>query len=240
MDRFLVLFAREPEREAREKGFATAAAAELFSAFASGWLEASAATGARLVVAAPSEDLTAWRRRLPADRDIVWIAQSGRSFGDRLRRVAERATSLGGHSILVGGDVAPDSEAARQAFEALERGADAALSPATDGGVSLIGVSAKDVDLLAALSVGQSHAFATLSSLLTSRCRSIAVVSPAFDVDGRIALRRLLQGAPFSVFRSLARRALHAEPRPSFAPPPFVRPSLLAAPSGLRAPPPAA
>lgn len=240
MDRFLVLFARAPEREAREKGFATEDAAGLFSAFASGWLEAAAKTGARLVVAAPPEDLAAWRRRLSSEAGIVWLAQRGRSFGDRLRHAAEGVAGLGGHAVLVGGDVAPEARAAREAFEALERGADAALAPADDGGVSLLGVSMRDVDLLERLAVGQRDAFAILASGLAARGRSVAVVCPAPDVDGRAALRRLLRAAPVAISRSMARGALRVSPPPPAPPPLFVRPSLLASPSGLRAPPPPA
>ncbi|MEO8431924.1 MAG: DUF2064 domain-containing protein [Acidobacteriota bacterium] len=234
MERFLVLFAREPEREAREKGF-EGSAAELFSTFAAGWLVAAASAGARLVIAAPSEDLAAWRRRLPADRDILWIAQSGRTFGERLRRAAECATARDGAAVLVGGDVAPDARMARQAFEALDRGI-AALSPAPDGGVSLIGIDARDVDLLGSLSAGQRAAFDSLAQALSSRGRAVAVLSSAFDVDGRSALRRLMR-ARVSISRSLLRRALRRPAMPLAFFRPFPRPGRLLAPTGLRAPP---
>jgi len=116
MDRFLVLFARDPAREARVKGFDPSGAEDLFASFAFGWLRAAEETGARLVVATPAEDLAAWRARLPTDRGILWICQRGRSFGERLEESARRVALRGGSTVLVGGDVPPSARSARRAF----------------------------------------------------------------------------------------------------------------------------
>ncbi len=104
--RHVVLFAREPARQAREKGFG-AEGEDLFTAFAAGWLQAAGRCGARLAVATPPEDRAAWRRRLPAGEDVAYLPQSGGSFGERLESVARRAADLGDQVVLVGGDVAP-------------------------------------------------------------------------------------------------------------------------------------
>src|ERR1700682_1000794 len=159
MDRFLVLFARDPAREARVKGFDPSGAEDLFASFAFGWLQAAEEAGARLVVATPAEDLAAWRARLPSDRGILWICQRGRSFGERLEESARRVALQGGSTVLVGGDVPPCARSARGAFEALERGANAVLAPAPHGGVSLVGLGAADLDLLKGLAAGRRGVF---------------------------------------------------------------------------------
>jgi len=49
--RLLVVFAREPRRQALDKGFADEAGTRLFTAFARGWLEAARRSQARVLVA---------------------------------------------------------------------------------------------------------------------------------------------------------------------------------------------
>ncbi len=235
--RSLILFAREPSREARAKGFSASGAAELFASFATGWLEAAERAGARLVVAAPAEDLAAWRTRLPSDRGIAWIAQRGRSFGQRLEESARRIAVEGGSAVLVGGDVPPSARAACRAFDALDRGAGAVLAPSPDGGVSLIAVGAEDLDLLGSLTAGSAGVFSTLAEALADRGRAVDLIDIAPDVDGRVDLRRLVRAGLLLASRSLARRALALPSSPRAGHRPAPRTLLLAGPSGLRAPP---
>jgi glycosyltransferase A (GT-A) superfamily protein (DUF2064 family) len=209
VSRYLVLFAREPAREAREKGFRSPDAAQLFAVFAKGWLEAAWRADARLVLAAPPEDRAAWRRMLGGENDVLWIPQQGRSFGERLEGAARRAAALGGHAVCVGGDVAPTWAGLIEAFEELERGADSVLAPATDGGVSLIGLSLEDLDLLGSIGQRRRDVFVRLRDSLERRGRSVAVVGCLPDVDRRSALRLLPRGnQTFSLVRFLARRIL--------------------------------
>jgi glycosyltransferase A (GT-A) superfamily protein (DUF2064 family) len=238
VDRYLVLFARDPGREAREKGFG-ARGEDLFVTFAAGWREAARRIQARVVVAAPPEDLAAWRARLGQDAsEILWIGQRGGCFGERLEDVARRAASLPGHAVLVGGDVAPTRRALEEAFAALEQGADAVLAPARDGGVSLLAVPSRDSDLLAALAPRQRDVAQTLRRRLAARGRSVALVAAAPDVDGRRGLRSLLLDSCFAAgLRSLALQILERlviARKEAVAPP---RPRTLANPWGLRAPP---
>jgi glycosyltransferase A (GT-A) superfamily protein (DUF2064 family) len=202
--RRLVLFAHEPAREAREKGLRGAEAAELFAAFAAGWAEAARHAGARLVVATPPEDRRAWARRF--EQAPIWLDQRGPTFGSRLERAARDASRLLGRAILVGGDVVPDSARLLEAFEALEAGAGAAIAPAPDGGVSLIGLAEEDLDLLGNLPLRRADVCSSLCSALVRRGRRIRVLGPTADVDGRRALRALLRGAPG--WMALARRIL--------------------------------
>lgn len=257
MTRFLVLFAREPAREARAKGFGSASAydsgpdsgsaANLFAGFAAGWRSAAERAGGRLVVATPPEDLAAWRRRFAGagekgeeGEEIVWLRQSGGSFGERLRGAARHEQLAGGSVVFVGGDVPPDANAALRAFEALEAGADAVLSPAPDGGVSLLALAAPDHDLLARIAAGSRDVFRSLSEALTARGRRWIALAPVADVDCRRDVRRLLRGRLAAAHRSALRSVL-AERRffcDSISRSP--RALLLFGPSGLRAPPAAA
>jgi glycosyltransferase A (GT-A) superfamily protein (DUF2064 family) len=234
--RFVVLFAREPGNEARRKGFGGREGADLFAAFAAGWVEAAAGAGAQLVVSAPPGDCGGWRRSLPR---IELLEQRGRTFGDRLEDSARQAALLGGIAVLVGGDVVPCPRTLREAFAAIEGGAVAALAPAPDGGVSLIALTEEDLELLGEIVPGRADVFARLVRGLRERGRRIGVVAAAIDVDGRRELRSLVRFLP-PAYRGVARRALSSE-RVSFAPTRSL--SLLpqrTRPSGLRAPPTAA
>jgi len=233
--RLLLLFAREPRREALEKGLDAAAGTRLFTAFAEGWTEAARRSGARLVVAAPPEHRAAWQRVLPGT-ELFFVEQRGRSFGERLEDSARRAAALGGHVVVVGGDVAPAPESLATAFELLEKGADAVIAPARDGGVSLLALPGNDLDLLGRIAPRRSDVFSRLSAGLLARGLRVEVLAPAPDVDGRRRLRSLLRSLPVSL-RHAARLALRPPPN-GFREPLSL--SLLPErirPSGLRAPP---
>jgi len=235
--RLLLLFSREPRRQADEKGLRGRAGEQLFTAFARGWLDAARLAQARLVVSAPRADHAGWRRCLPAE-EIAFLEQRGSSFGRRLEDAARQAAELRGHAVLVGGDVAPAPEILAAAFDLLENGADAVLGPAPDGGVSLVALPAEDLDLLRGLAPRRFDVFSRLSKSLRARGRILRVVAPAPDVDGRRQLGRLLRRR-FSTpdLEALARDALalkawsptlarlpvpsrpHSDPEASRAPP---------------------
>ena len=211
MHRYVLLFARQPEREAREKGFVSADAADLFSAFASGWLDSARAVGAVLVIASPPEDRPAWRRRLAGRPGVLWLDQKGRSFGERLEACARSAVQLPGRAVIVGGDVAPDRRRLQDAFEALGAGADAVLAPARDGGISLVGLRPGDLDLLGGIARRRRDVFSRLYGRLKDRDRRVALVGGLPDVDGRSGARLLLRGGRLALDLSqLVRRLLAA------------------------------
>ncbi len=238
MNRHLVLFAREPARQAREKGLDPSDAAALFQGFAAGWLENAGRVRARLIVATPPEDLARWRRALAGRGNLGWILQRGNTLGERLEDAARRAAAFAGHAVLVGGDVAPSEISLKRAFEALEAGAEAAVSPALDGGVSLLALAAADLDLLRGIRWKRRTVLRDLLRALRERGRRVAIVAPAADVDGprslRALLRRIPAGAPL---RSLVRSLLSLRSGIDRSPVPPARPRALACPSGLRAPP---
>ena len=238
MRRCLVLFAREPARQAREKGFGSREAEDLFRGFAEGWLEACRSAGARLIVAAPREDRFAWARALPLAPDVCWIWQRGDSLGSRLEDAARRGTAMGGRAVLVGGDVIPDPAALQEAFSALEGGADAAVSPSPDGGVSLLALSPEDLDLLRGIRERRRTIRRDLLYALSKRGRQVAVLKASADVDGRRSLRALLRRNTVPALLSvLSRLVLRSAPAPSGQRESPPRPRALASPSGLRAPP---
>ncbi len=234
MTRYLVLFAPEPRREAQEKGFG-ARGADLFAGFAVGWREAARSCGARLILATPPEDRAAWRHFLPGNEDANWIPQRGSSFGERLAGVARQASALPGHAVLVGGDVAPSRSALGEAFAALERGADAVIAPAADGGVSLVALRYADAKLLATLAPRQRCVALQLRRALAARGRRLVFVHCVPDVDGRRSLGAFFRHLG-TALRALARRLLDSRLR--FEPQSVLSPALLSLPpSGLRAPP---
>ena len=238
MARFLVLFAREPRLQAREKGLRSPAAASLFRDVAAGWIEAARASGATAIVAAPPEDLPAWRRAFGGDSGVLWHAQRGSTFGARLEDTARRAASPGGHVVLGGGDVAASQAALRRAFEALEAGAEAVFSPAPDGGVSMLALCEGDLGLLGRIRPRRRTVLRELLRELKERGRRIAFVEPAPDLDGPRSLRPFRNAlAPGSSLRGLV-RLLFVLPVTADVSRPPLRPSRgLTGPCGLRAPP---
>ena len=207
--RVLVLFARKPRRQALDKGLAIEPGERLFAAFAKGWIDAAAGCGASVLIATPPDDRAGWRRALPHER-FDFLEQRGRSLGGRLEDAARQAAADGGCVVLVGGDVPPSPRSLVAAFELRERGNDAAIAPARDGGVSLVSLGEADLDLLGRFVPRKSDVFAGLSAALSFRGRQIAVVSPVGDVDGRRELGRLLRTSVLGVpgLRALARVVL--------------------------------
>lgn len=238
VNRHLVLFAREPVRQAREKGLESRAAAGLFRKFAAGWLEAAEEVGARLLLATPAEDLPRWHRILSPAEELGWIRQRGNTLGERLEDAARRAAALGGRAVVVGGDVSPSESVLRIAFEALERGADAVVSPALDGGVSLVALSPADLDLLRGIRGRRRTVLRDLLAALERRGRRVEIVEPAADVDGPRSLRALLRRLPAGTpLRSLVRSIFCLRPGMEYSPALPARASCLSGPPGLRAPP---
>ena len=238
MSRHLVLFAREPAREARSKGFPSEDGATLFASFAAGWLDAAGSAGAVVVVATPAEDRPAWRDAFRGALQPAWIQQRGSSLGARLEHAAREARSLGGHAILVGGDVVPAPAALEAAFVALESGADAVLGPSPDGGLSLIGLAPEDLDLLRGVRERRRNLFEDLLALLRARGRRVETVAAAADVDGRADLRMLLRASGLSaLLASAVRRALELAVSLPTATPRRPRVSTLHTPPALRGPP---
>ncbi len=227
--RVLVLFAREPRREALEKGFSGASGERLFAAFARGWTDAASACGARVLIATSQDDRAGWLRVLASGR-FELLEQRGRSLGGRLEDAARRASAAvgSGSVVLVGGDVTPCARNLARAFELRESGTDAVVAPARDGGVSLVSLGDRDLDLLGRFAPRRSDVFSGLARALAERRRHTAVLAQAADVDGRRELARVLRTTPSLTpeLKALARSVLAEErwsatlldPRPATGP----------------------
>ena len=248
--RTILLFTRAPEAEARAKRLPVEAGSRLFEAFLVGWRERAEQANAQLLVAAPPQSRGTLRRLFPG---TCVVSQEGPSFGARVENAFSLAFGRGADSVLmVGGDSPPldraEVEAAFAHLESQERSL--ALAPAPDGGVNLIGFSAKAERQL-------SH-IAWLSADVDRQLRDTALglglalwVSPSSpDLDRARDLAELYRLSRFEsrwrIFRSLLRQALfaatpilcrdHQPPRRVFIESPVTRgppPALFSAPCSL-------
>ncbi|HEY6065644.1 MAG TPA: DUF2064 domain-containing protein [Thermoanaerobaculia bacterium] len=205
-ERLLVVFARAPRSEARDKGLPEEPASSFFAAIAQAWTEAARLAGARVAISAPPEDLAAWRHALPDSAGVLWIVQRGGEFGSRLEDTVRRAERLAGRVVVTGGDVVPAPSALCEAFRALDAGADAILAPAPDGGVSILALP-RDPDLLRSIGRRRRDVFEHLQRDLSSRGRDVAVVTALADVDGPGALRNVAVPGDLGTLLSRIRRA---------------------------------
>jgi hypothetical protein len=123
----------------------------------------------------------------------------------------------------------------------MEGGADAAISPAPDGGFSLVALRREDLDLLRGVRERRRTVLRDLLRALSERRRVVRILSPAPDVDGRRGLRAMLARellpAPFVPLARLTLLFSSEFSRPSE----FALPrAALHGPSFLRGPPPPA
>jgi glycosyltransferase A (GT-A) superfamily protein (DUF2064 family) len=206
VNRLLVVFARAPRREARDKGFPLERGSEFFAAIANEWRRAALRAGAAVAISAPPEDLRAWRRALAGRPEVRWIEQRGASFGCRLEDTARRAAALARYAVVTGGDVVPSAPLLEAAFGALASGAGAVLAPSHDGGISLLSVP-QDADLLAPITTRRRDVFRDLLRRLTERGREVAIIDRVADVDGARSLRAVPISGALREVASLLRRA---------------------------------
>ena len=143
-NRCLAIFVRHPEpgkvktRLARSRGGAFAA--ELYGCFVDDLLEALGPGKYRITLFFdPPEKGKEIRKRFGSG--FEWFPQEGEGLGERMANAFRNAFSRGFSSCLLIGSDFPDLTAAviDNAFAALEKGADAAIGPALDGGYYLIG-----------------------------------------------------------------------------------------------------
>ena len=206
-DRLLVVFARAPGREARDKGLPIERGSEFFTAVADEWRRAARRVGSAVAISAPPEDLRAWRRALAGSPEVRWIEQRGASFGVRLEDTARRAASLARNTVVTGGDVIPSVALLEAAFGALASGAGAVIAPSHDGGVSMLSVP-EDPDLLRSIGTRRRDVFRDLRRRLLARGREVAIIDRVADVDGARSLRAApVSGKKLRAMASLLRRA---------------------------------
>lgn len=201
----IVLFARTPEAEAASKRLRVSRTAPLFAAVAASWLRAAARIGATPIVACSAAD----RERLAAiapDVARLWIEQRGHSFGDRLAGAADAAFTLGFGSVVITGIDAPPpaDHVLADALATLERGdIDAAIAPARDGGINLIGLAAPAAELLRSISPRQGD--------VARRCAAaferVLMLDVATDIDAAADLHAAVIETVWRDFAALIARA---------------------------------
>ena len=241
--RALLLFARSPEGEARAKGIPGSGASALFSALAVSWAEAARHSGARLIVAGPASCRNRLEALLGRWNPEVRLQAEG-SFGDRLAESAEEALRLGAGTLLIaGGDCpAPAPAEIEAAFAALESSpATAALGPAGDGGLYLIGLPPAHRDLLRTVGRRDAALFERIRGALLSRSVRVRVLPPISDIDAVSDLRRVRDAArsdaAWAPFEELLKSALAPDRAREVRSPPAAS-SVFADFRTLRGPPP--
>ena len=209
----IVLFARSPRREAAAKRMPHAA--PLFRAVVAAWLDAAQKHGATAVIACEDEDRLALAGIAPhVDRE--WIAQQGRTFGERVVAAAGEAFTRFDAVIIAAIDAPPPRDLGT-AFDALRNGR-TVIGPARDGGVNFIGVTSLDEELLTNLTVRRCR----------ERCPRLVVLHAVTDLDSQRSLaaarnerawRDLFESRSFHHATAAKPRAIAARTLPPRAPP---------------------
>ena len=143
-DRRLIVFIRDPEpgqvKTRLAKVYGDRFAAELYGCFVDDLLETLERGRFRLEIAfTPAGRGLEIRRRFGGR--FLYTPQEGEGLGERMGNAFQRCFAEGLSTALLIGSDFPDLtvEVIEQAFQALEKGHDAVLGPAFDGGYYLIG-----------------------------------------------------------------------------------------------------
>ena len=136
--------------------------------------------------------------------------QAGDDLGERMHRALASALTDHDAAVLVGTDI-PAMRAGdlAQAARHLERGADAVLGPALDGGFWLVGLRRADPALFSGISWGSAQTLEQTLAAMRARALQVELAPTRWDVDrpedlDRIAadpsLRSLLEGLEKETF----------------------------------------
>lgn len=206
--RAILIVARTPEAEAVAKGLPLSTAVPIFTAVLASWMRAAARAGAIALIAADRED----QLRLGEVESSVprtFLTQRGKRFGDRLAHAVEDAFALGIGSLIISGIDAPPPAPGEleQAFRALEDGrTDAIVTPAGDGGISMLGLRGNEPMLLRSIQVRSAD--------VASKCveyfgqRTVLVTAAVSDLDGLSGVAAAMADAAWRPFAGLLRQCL--------------------------------
>ena len=185
-DGCLVLFCKRPALFQGKQRLATTIGAEQALEFAQSFLacaleDLTAWPGPVILSPSTPEDASWAATILSRDHDI--IAQTGGSLGDRLQQVDQAARQLGHEKVIFIGSDHPALSAQhyREAREALQNN-DVVLSPARDGGVTIMGAGCVWPDL-----TGLPWSTEQLGRALSNHCRDhgleVSYISSSYDID---------------------------------------------------------
>jgi uncharacterized protein len=195
-----VLIFTKPARPGQVKtrligDLSAAQAARLHEAFVGDVVERMARGPFSLLLAWALDDGEALPRwTLENGEAVAGLRQRGPDLGERLfRGLAEAAEAYGAVAALGSDHPSIPVDRPRQAFEALEAGADVALGPAEDGGYYLLACAGKT--LRRELFEGIAWSTERVLEQTLERCRSlryeVALLPEGADVDRPEDLRRL-------------------------------------------------
>ena len=185
----LGMFARRPEpgqtKTRLAAGIGDQAAAQLYASFVEDLLERCSGLSDRFIVAATPTDeaTTQWfRSRMPSESELLF--QPDVDFGRRIEWFFESALQQDGdQAVLIGSD-SPDlpTPIIEDAFEQLQHN-DVVISPATDGGYVLIGLSSRPADIFR--DIRFSSPWTLLDTLQAAEVdqRKVTLLSSWYDID---------------------------------------------------------
>jgi hypothetical protein len=118
--------------------------------------------------------------------------QRGEDLGERMRHAAERTLESAASLVLIGGDCPVlKAEHVARSLHWLERGCDAVLGPAEDGGYVLLGLRRSDPRLFAGLPWGTSEVLEMTRQRLRQLGLEWRELEPLWDLDRVEDLERL-------------------------------------------------
>ncbi len=119
-------------------------------------------------------------------------SQQGEGLGERMADAMQRSITKQGSAVLIGTDCPPlDNAYLKQAFQALQDGADAIVGPAEDGGYILIGLSRFDKQIFDNISWGGKEVFRQTAWRLSQLGFNWVELKTLWDVDRPEDLVRL-------------------------------------------------
>ena len=127
-------------------------------------------------------------------RDLTLRLQGSGDLGERLAVALTASARAGAAATVVVGADSPTLPAATvdHAFERLERGAEAVLAPAEDGGYVLLGMRGPRLELLRGIPWGGADVAEATRAAARTAGLSLAEVEGWFDVDDAAGLARLV------------------------------------------------
>lgn len=188
--RCLTMMIRHPEpgqvKTRLAKAYNDDFAAELYGCFVEDLLNRLEQDRFQLALAfTPAEKSREIRRRF--GDQFRYFPQEGDDLGARMDRAFSVCFARGFAAVVLIGSDVPDlpGEVVEEAFSALERGAEAVLGPAFDGGYYLIGFrsNAFEPAVFAGIPWGENTVFERSANILRERGLRLYLTQPWRDID---------------------------------------------------------
>jgi rSAM/selenodomain-associated transferase 1 len=128
-----------------------------------------------------------------AERGIRLTLQGAGDLGERMLRAFERSHAEGSKATVIIGADCPTLPAkyVERAFESLESGADAVISPADDGGYVLVGLARPRAELFRNMPWGSADVMAVTRAEARKHGILLEEIEGWYDIDDIRGVRRL-------------------------------------------------